>query len=42
MLTKLLYFLIALHCLVLMIGGYWTYAEVPAGWRCFAEVPVGQ
>ncbi len=30
-LTHLLYVLIALHCLVLMVGGYWTYAEVPAG-----------
>jgi putative membrane protein len=31
-LTNLLYVLIALHCLVLMVGGYWTYAEVPAGY----------
>ena len=30
-LTHLLYTLIALHCLILMVGGYWTYAEVPAG-----------
>ncbi len=30
-LTNLLYALIALHCLVLMVGGHWTYAEVPAG-----------
>lgn len=30
-LSDLLYVLIALHCLVLMVGGYWTYAEVPAG-----------
>ena len=30
-LTNLLYGLIAAHCLVLMVGGYWTYAEVPAG-----------
>ncbi|HJW71926.1 MAG TPA: DUF2238 domain-containing protein [Geothrix sp.] len=30
-LTNLLYVLIALHALVLMVGGYWTYAEVPAG-----------
>jgi len=30
-LTDLLYLLIALHCLVLMVGGHWTYAEVPAG-----------
>ena len=31
-LTPLLYILIALHCLVLMVGGHWTYAEVPAGY----------
>jgi putative membrane protein len=31
-LTNLLYGLLALHCLVLMVGGYWTYAEVPAGY----------
>ncbi len=31
-LSRLLYVLIALHCLVLMVGGYWTYAEVPAGY----------
>ncbi len=30
-LTSLLYVLIALHSLVLMVGGHWTYAEVPAG-----------
>ncbi len=30
-LTNLLYALIALHGLVLMVGGHWTYAEVPAG-----------
>jgi putative membrane protein len=30
-LTNLLYCLIAAHCVVLMVGGYWTYAEVPAG-----------
>lgn len=30
-LTNLLYVLIALHALVLMVGGHWTYAEVPAG-----------
>ena len=28
-LTPLLYFLILLHCLVLMVGGHYTYAEVP-------------
>lgn len=30
-LTNLLCILLALHALVLMVGGYWTYAEVPAG-----------
>lgn len=30
-LTGLLYGLLALHALVLMVGGHWTYAEVPAG-----------
>jgi putative membrane protein len=30
-LTSLLYVLMALHALVLMGGGHWTYAEVPAG-----------
>ncbi|WP_428737825.1 DUF2238 domain-containing protein [Sulfurimonas sp.] len=28
-LTSLLYILILLHCIVLMIGGHYTYAEVP-------------
>lgn len=28
-LTSLLYFCILLHCLVLMVGGHYTYAEVP-------------
>ena len=28
-LTSLLYFLILLHCIVLVIGGHYTYAEVP-------------
>ncbi len=28
-LTPILYFLILLHCLVLMVGGHYTYAEVP-------------
>ena len=28
-LTSLLYFFILLHCIVLMIGGHYTYAEVP-------------
>ena len=30
-LTDLLCVLLALHALVLMVGGHWTYAEVPAG-----------
>jgi putative membrane protein len=30
-LTSLLYVLLALHAVVLMIGGHYTYAEVPAG-----------
>src|SRR5690349_21556063 len=30
-LTPLAYRLILLHALILMIGGHWTYAEVPAG-----------
>lgn len=30
-LTDLLYALLALHALVLMVGGHWTYARVPAG-----------
>ncbi|WP_417518354.1 DUF2238 domain-containing protein [Marinobacter sp.] len=28
-LTSILYFLILAHCIVLMIGGHYTYAEVP-------------
>ena len=28
-LTSLLYFFILLHCVVLMVGGHYTYAEVP-------------
>lgn len=28
-LTSLLYFFILLHCIVLMIGGHYTYADVP-------------
>ena len=35
-LTPLAYWLILLHCVVLMVGGHYTYAEVPLGdW--FAE-----
>ena len=30
-LTNLLYILIALHCVVLSVGGRYTYAEVPIG-----------
>jgi putative membrane protein len=30
-LTPLLYFLILLHAIILMVGGHYTYAEVPAG-----------
>ena len=30
-LTRLVYVLILLHCIILMIGGHYTYAEVPAG-----------
>ncbi|MFK7795693.1 MAG: DUF2238 domain-containing protein, partial [Gammaproteobacteria bacterium] len=28
-LTPMLYFFILLHCIVLMVGGHYTYAEVP-------------
>ncbi|MCW8923672.1 MAG: DUF2238 domain-containing protein [Gammaproteobacteria bacterium] len=28
-LTPLVYFLILIHCIILMIGGHYTYAEVP-------------
>lgn len=30
-LTPLLYFLVLLHAIILMVGGHYTYAEVPAG-----------
>jgi putative membrane protein len=30
-LTTLLYALIAVHALILIVGGHWTYARVPAG-----------
>lgn len=30
-LTRLLYVLIALHCLILIVGGRYTYAQVPLG-----------
>lgn len=30
-LTRLAYVLILVHCIILMVGGHYTYAEVPAG-----------
>ena len=30
-LTELVYFLILVHCIILMVGGHYTYAEVPIG-----------
>ena len=30
-LTRLAYVLILAHCIILMVGGHYTYAEVPAG-----------
>ena len=30
-LTRLTYILILIHCIILMIGGHYTYAEVPLG-----------
>jgi len=30
-LTSMLYVLILIHCVILMVGGHYTYAEVPAG-----------
>ncbi len=30
-LTRLTYILILIHCIVLMVGGHYTYAEVPLG-----------
>ena len=30
-LTELLYFLILIHAVILMVGGHYTYAEVPVG-----------
>lgn len=29
-LTRILYFLILVHCIILIVGGHYTYAEVPA------------
>jgi putative membrane protein len=30
-LTRLLYVLVLIHCVILMVGGHYTYAEVPLG-----------
>ncbi len=30
-LTRLAYWLILIHCIILMVGGHYTYAEVPVG-----------
>ena len=30
-LTTLVYVLVLIHCIILMVGGHYTYAEVPAG-----------
>ncbi len=30
-LTRLVYILILIHCIILMVGGHYTYAEVPLG-----------
>ncbi len=30
-LTTLVYVLILVHCVILMVGGHYTYAEVPLG-----------
>jgi putative membrane protein len=30
-LTRLAYWLILIHCIILMVGGHYTYAEVPLG-----------
>ena len=37
-LTSLLYFLILLHCIILMVGGHFTYAEVPLFDELFGSV----
>ncbi|MES2307174.1 MAG: DUF2238 domain-containing protein [Gemmatimonadota bacterium] len=31
-LTPMLYLLILIHAIILMVGGHWTYARVPAGY----------
>lgn len=40
-LTRLAYVLILVHCVILMVGGHYTYAEVPAGdwFREFFDPP---
>ena len=40
-LTRLAYVLILIHCIILMVGGHYTYAEVPAGdwFREFFDPP---
>ena len=39
-LTTLVYTLILIHCVILMVGGHYTYAEVPAG-EWFRELTDG-
>src|SRR5262245_18370883 len=41
-LTPLLYVLIALHALVLIVGGAYTYARVPAGFRVQEAFDLGR
>jgi putative membrane protein len=40
-LTRLTYVLILVHCIILMVGGHYTYAEVPVGewFRDFFDPP---
>ena len=41
-LTRLTYVLILIHCIILMVGGHYTYAEVPLGeWvrEAFDQIP---
>jgi putative membrane protein len=40
-LTRLVYVLILVHCVILMVGGHYTYAEVPVGdwFRDFFDPP---
>lgn len=37
--TPLLYALILMHCIILMVGGHYTYAEVPTTSRQFSVSP---